>query len=712
LNHQRSSAYRPFSASILIATMAVAGHADVFTVDDDDPAADFWTIQEAVDAAVDGDRIEVGPGYYFDSGPTTRPVVEVLGKSLQIIAVSGDPSETVISGQGVRRGVVWLDTSEECRLEGFTIDGGFTNGDGGGLRMEDAKLRITECVFTNNIATGDGGAIHSASKASIPPLVLDCRFESNSAANGGATWATGGLDLMTCDLIGNLATIEGGGSFFTGNPPGSGDYSLVTSCDYLDCDARFGGGVRGSVATLWISACTFTDCTGGEFRPSGWGGGISMVDGVLDIVISDFNGCLGVRNGGAIDADDSDIDASNCTFDECRTVIYGGAVNGYGNTTTLRFKSCTFTGNDVLEGAGGAIGCAEFGPATDAASLLVDDCTFGDNLAFGFGYCINAGNVVTAVDCDFGEQQAPNVEGGACHVSLRGLGTGSRFERCAFSHGRTLDYASSIRASDIGALEFIDCSFTENRTTDNGAQVEAEGAVYIDADPDSRAAISFIGCQFVDNGICCIGDGFFSGSGGALRVEGRTVELAFCTFAGNSAFKGGSIDATAIMTNCSISGLASLGYGGAAVLGVGSEATACRFSGSADCNYPLLYGSGPIMIEGCTFIGGVPENFACNQNPADLAANWFAEGTTVRDSRFCGYDPAAINGMWTDLGGNTFDAAACNLEDLNGDGVVNGADLALILADWSQPCLGCPSDINNDGLVNGADLALVLAAWG
>ena len=57
MTHQRSS------ASILIATMAVAGHAEVITVDDDDPAADFSTIQEAVDAAVDGDRIEVGPGY-------------------------------------------------------------------------------------------------------------------------------------------------------------------------------------------------------------------------------------------------------------------------------------------------------------------------------------------------------------------------------------------------------------------------------------------------------------------------------------------------------------------------------------------------------------------------------------------------------------------------------------------------------------------------
>jgi hypothetical protein len=51
--------------------------------------------------------------------------------------------------------------------------------------------------------------------------------------------------------------------------------------------------------------------------------------------------------------------------------------------------------------------------------------------------------------------------------------------------------------------------------------------------------------------------------------------------------------------------------------------------------------------------------------------------------------------------------------DLNGDGVVNGIDLALLLAAWGrcerQPCA---ADLNSDGVVNGLDLALLLAAWG
>jgi hypothetical protein len=55
-------------------------------------------------------------------------------------------------------------------------------------------------------------------------------------------------------------------------------------------------------------------------------------------------------------------------------------------------------------------------------------------------------------------------------------------------------------------------------------------------------------------------------------------------------------------------------------------------------------------------------------------------------------------------------APACPA-DLNNDGLVNGADLGLLLGAWG-PCSGCAADLNADGLVNGADLGLLLGAWG
>ncbi len=49
------------------------------------------------------------------------------------------------------------------------------------------------------------------------------------------------------------------------------------------------------------------------------------------------------------------------------------------------------------------------------------------------------------------------------------------------------------------------------------------------------------------------------------------------------------------------------------------------------------------------------------------------------------------------------------IEDLDGDGVVGGADLTLLLSSWNTQGTG---DINGDGNTDGADLTLLLSKWG
>jgi formylglycine-generating enzyme required for sulfatase activity len=53
---------------------------------------------------------------------------------------------------------------------------------------------------------------------------------------------------------------------------------------------------------------------------------------------------------------------------------------------------------------------------------------------------------------------------------------------------------------------------------------------------------------------------------------------------------------------------------------------------------------------------------------------------------------------------------AC-VSDLDGDGIVAGADLAIVLGNWG-PCKACHGDVNGDHLVDGVDLAFVLTRWG
>lgn len=58
------------------------------------------------------------------------------------------------------------------------------------------------------------------------------------------------------------------------------------------------------------------------------------------------------------------------------------------------------------------------------------------------------------------------------------------------------------------------------------------------------------------------------------------------------------------------------------------------------------------------------------------------------------------------------DLSPCNPgcpADLNEDGVVNGADLGILLSEWGVA--GC-GDFNGSGAVDGADLGVLLAAWG
>lgn len=104
-----------------------------------------------------------------------------------------------------------------------------------------------------------------------------------------------------------------------------------------------------------------------------------------------------------------------------------------------------------------------------------------------------------------------------------------------------------------------------------------------------------------------------------------------------------------------------------------------------------------------------------------VAAITVASTTTVIDGDFTGNVLTLdIEDMWQvsqgDFGGEirvVFNAVLAPA-DLNGDAVVDGADLASMLANWGDCPEGasCTADLNSDGFVNGADLATLLANWG
>jgi len=109
-----------------------------------------------------------------------------------------------------------------------------------------------------------------------------------------------------------------------------------------------------------------------------------------------------------------------------------------------------------------------------------------------------------------------------------------------------------------------------------------------------------------------------------------------------------------------------------------------------------------------------PQLIACNDDgPCLLAQTSLIEfqsecGVTYL-IRLGGFDQSAGLGTLTISCGF---GAACPVRcpaDLNGDGVVGGADLGILLSEWGGPGT---ADLDGDGVVDGADLGVLLAEWG
>jgi len=71
---------------------------------------------------------------------------------------------------------------------------------------------------------------------------------------------------------------------------------------------------------------------------------------------------------------------------------------------------------------------------------------------------------------------------------------------------------------------------------------------------------------------------------------------------------------------------------------------------------------------------------------------------------------AAVGGAGTVSMTCTPSAPPCPA-DVDGNGAVDGGDLAIVLGSWGT-CAGCAADVDGNGTVDGGDLATVLGSWG
>jgi hypothetical protein len=148
------------------------------------------------------------------------------------------------------------------------------------------------------------------------------------------------------------------------------------------------------------------------------------------------------------------------------------------------------------------------------------------------------------------------------------------------------------------------------------------------------------------------------------------------------------------------------------IIAFGTQGAAFECGGSAEAELYCcdIYGN-----VGGDWVGCIAGQFGMEGNISEdpLFCDRLNEEFTLRSESPCapGHNPACgLVGAWP-VG---CEPPGC-VGDINNDGVVDLADLGLLLANWDCPVSvppPCVGDLNNDGVTDLADLGLLLSDWG
>ena len=236
----------------------------------------FKTIQEAIDAADDGDMIWVKQGTYFVS--STINVIKALPFTVDLTGqrhnCQSEIGEQMSPRSMVRTRIRCFKFTADATIDGFTIAHGQTTWGGGGMFISSSSPVVTNCTFLENKAGAEngGGAIHSWNAS---PIITNSLFlENEGGSNGGG--AIFNLDcpaviITNCTFSKNDGGSSGGGAIYNYNSS-----AIVTNCILWDDSADSGSEVYNEGGTLTIS---HSDIAGGVAGVVNAGGGTVNDDG-------------------------------------------------------------------------------------------------------------------------------------------------------------------------------------------------------------------------------------------------------------------------------------------------------------------------------------------------------------------------------------------------------------------------------------------------
>jgi hypothetical protein len=570
----------PFATLSLLLLPNVVSAATI--VVDDSGGQDYTRIQAAINAASNGDVIQVRAGSYGEAlsivgksltiqGASSATVqVQASGSSVLSIDGGGTVSVSGLQLSGGERGLTVREGTSS--FSDLLIQGNNTAGNGGGVGVFDgADVTMSDCVVTANEATSPyhGGGVY-VSGASL--LMERCDLSANQAVQGGAIYIeTGALELVDCTISGNTASSHGGAVRLRDGA------TVVASGTTLEGNSASGRGGAVSIEDSdsdWTS-CSFIDNVastgGGALHLSGQGSTGSTVDGTLQGNIA--NGA-----GGAIWAWDHDLVVSGELLDnvspdtESGGAIYAAALrlqllgvdisghsaaNGGGvyatSGTTVFLSGSTVSGNEALVNGGGLY---SMGALTMVASFI------DDNLAGGEGGGLYHSDAAASISSSrMMGNQAGGAGGGALLRSASLELSGSAFRQNSAAQGAGLCViggGGSVLATISGS------EFTDNISDGSG------GGLYA----DSLQSLALTTSELSGNSSGAWGGGLY-----ALGVD--WAGLRELDLSSNSALQGGGMYLASMTGNAvelEITANSATGSGGGGVLSAPSGSFTLRNS--------------------------------------------------------------------------------------------------------------------------------------
>ncbi len=293
-------------ATALITITTSTALCDVISV-----PADYASVQDAINAAFDGDEVVLAPGTYDEH------YIQLQGKAITLR--SQNPEDP---------GVV-----QATILRGFQLGPVLQCVDGEGLDTVISGLTITNGKATEPSGFHGGGLEITGSSATVEK----CVFRDNGGRYGGGAAVIEGVGVFTgCVFESNTADVHGAGLTVEEDSE-----VIVTSCEFIDNTTLNGGGAYSERSTLRFIDCAFIDNTAEYVGFEGLGGGARM--GRSDAV---FDGCLfegnSARIGGGISSNQG-LRLNRCVVRFNTAAVEGGGVDAVGDPFVM--DHCVVVGN-------------------------------------------------------------------------------------------------------------------------------------------------------------------------------------------------------------------------------------------------------------------------------------------------------------------------------------------------------------------------------